>query len=279
LTGIVFINLNCNLYIVTTMKEAIMKGLEFATTRLGLEEFHVLGCDYDSRGNVCLFCNLELPNYSRAGQIYEKSIPLASLTSNQYKALHRYLVVGPCLRKTNLPESASIYTEDLEAGLFEVDKAPDYVFLPTVRITRTVLGDGKPYERIMQYLATFPPDCILAHEAGHKKAVKVANEMAEQFGCDDTFGPATCEETLAKYAEMLYLEENYPELYERRRQEFLEDVSTLRAPRDPDEIYPDIICDPLIKSPHVLSSEQYLAIEKEGGSRDFVDSLLFPAKP
>src|SRR3989338_7061220 len=150
------------------MKNEFDRALTFAESKLGPTDCVILGCDFDSQGNVRLYSNRPLKGYTKTNGIYENVVPLAELTSRQRSALQRYLITGPSLRQTNLQESDSVYTRDLETDLFKVNNHPEYVFLPTKDITRELISDDLSYPAIAERIGTNPSDSILVHELAHR---------------------------------------------------------------------------------------------------------------
>lgn len=247
------------------MKEVLDRAMNFVNSRFNYMDCAVLGCDIDCERNIHFYSNKPLEGYSKADGIYEKAVPFADLTGEQRQALHRYLVLGPTVRRTNLPESDKIYTKDLEAYLFAISGHPEYIFIPTGQITREIAGD--------ENYSGMPEDSILVHELGHRITPAIRRKLAKRLGLGkrghsignlsrDDFSRAVQEEMFAKHTEMLYLQENYPDIANQRLQRFedetKQDIDTGHA-HGPDT--------------HPPASRLYFAIEKNPGLKRFVGSL------
>ncbi len=251
------------------MKHTFGRALQFIESKFGSTDCTVLGCDIDSEGNLYIYSNTHLEGYSKTNGIYEKIIKINELTKSQRDALHRYLVVGPSVRQTNLPDSDKIYTQDLETELFRVNKQPEYVFIQSKDITKEFIGDNDLYVNIIRSIETNPEDSILVHEFAHRIQPKIRRKLAKRFGLgkDKDFSKKVQEEMFAKYTEMLYLEENYPEIAEKRRKHFEAEINEGEKES------------PHGRDPHPAASKLYFALEKKPELRNFVDSLYTGSVP
>lgn len=257
------------------MKETFDRAMKFVESRLDSMECVVLGCDIDSKGNIHLYSNEALEGYSKTNGVYENVIPNSELTGRQRSALHRYLVVGPSVRQTNLPESDEIYTKDLEADLFGVSRCPEYVFIPTGKITREFIGDDEFYARILELTKINPEDSILVHEFAHIIKPETRRKFAKRFGLgrNRAFSEAVQEEMFAKYTEMLYLQDNYPDIAWQRLQEFRDEIDRDSKFRESHPEYPAITDNPHGPDTHPPASKLYFAILENPELRGFVDSI------
>ncbi len=246
------------------LKGIFERASRFVESRLGSADFVFLGCDIDRKGNVHLYSNARLDGYSESGRVYEKVVQKDEVTGKQRNALNRYLVVGPSLRKTNLPDSDEIYTKDLETDLFGINEHPEYVFVPAKNtITKEIVGDRKTYNRMKRKLKESPGDSVLVHECAHRIPPEIRNKLAERFGLgmDEDFSREVQEEMFAKYTEMLYLLENYPGIARKRKKQFEREISEGEKES------------PHGRDPHPAASKLFFVLEERPELRDFVDSL------
>ena len=263
------------------MKEVLDRAIKFIESRFGSADCAVLGCDIDSEKNIHLYSNKALKGYSKANGIYEKVVSFRDLTEKQRNALHRYLVVGPSVRQTNLPESDEIYTKDLEADLFGVNRHPKYIFIPAGQITREITGDDEPYSQILEFTKTNPEDSILVHEFAHSITPETSRKLAKRFGLgrNRPFSRAIQEEMFAKYTEMLYLQENYPHIANQRSQQFKDEIERDTAFRKSHPEYPAISDNPHGPNPHPPASRLYFSIVENPELKRFVDSIYKESAP
>jgi len=97
--------------------------------------------------------------------------------------------------------------------------------------------------------------------------------VEQQIGTRRTFSEAVQEEMFAKYTEMLYLQEFYPEAYEKRMAEFQEEIERDARFRELNPVYPEKTNDPHGPDPHPSASKLFFSIEANPELKEFVESL------